>query len=149
MDGKVWVSRILDRPWCRLLGLFWLSSGLLKLTSLGHFQMVIVEYEIVPLSGVILLARSVVICELLLGGLLLLQLWMRPALIASIFVLVIFSASLLVGLWRGNSLADCGCLGAWVSISSEWAMVRNILLLGVSGWIWWRLPESSSRHVSP
>ena len=64
---------------------------------------------------------------------------MAPALLAlGVIALLAGFSALLVGGIVGGELETCGCFGAYLELSPEQALSRNLLLIPVAGLVWYR-----------
>jgi hypothetical protein len=53
-------------------------------------------------------------------------------------LLALFSVALLTAMLRGLSI-DCGCFGRiWQSTGTFWPLIRNLVLLGMTFFLWWQ-----------
>lgn len=120
--------------------LFALAGGL-KLLDPAAFAVEINRYQLIPWWGCALLALFLPWLEICVGIGLLTRSFSRGALAWITALLVVFSLALLSALLRGLSI-DCGCFGRiWQSTGTFWPLVRNVVLLGMTGLLWWQLPR--------
>ena len=118
--------------------LFALAGGL-KLLDPAAFAVEINRYQLIPWWGCALLALFLPWLEICVGIGLLTRSFSRGALAWITALLVVFSLALLSALLRGLSI-DCGCFGRiWQSTGTFWPLVRNVVLLGMTGLLWWQL----------
>ena len=119
-----------------LVALF-LLSGIGKLID-GSDALYMVEllatefYWLIEYGNLIVLVTSVV--ELALAGLLLWGTSLKPTLLASAALLLFFSSILFYFYLQGQSIANCGCFGAFgFGGGLEPTLIRNVLLLALVG----------------
>lgn len=118
------------------LGGLFLISAVFKMMSTDYLTGLI--FSLVPVqwigwlsSDLIITALIVVIiAELLLGTLLWRGIYLANALTTAIIFLMLMSLLNSYQLWAG--IADCGCLGGWIPIPPEAAIVKTAVLLGVT-----------------
>lgn len=120
-----------------LLGALFLLSGIGKLID-GSDAIYLVEllatkfYWLIEYGNIIVLVTSVV--EL---GLSVLLFWgkkLTPTLLASGTLLITFSSILFYFFLQGQSIASCGCFGAFgFGGGLESTLIRNVLLLALVG----------------
>lgn len=118
------------------LGGFFLISAVFKMLSTDYLTGLI--FSLVPVqwigwlsSDLIITALIVVIiAELLLGTLLWRGIYLTNALTTAIIFLMLMSLLNSYQLWAG--IADCGCLGRWISIPPEVAIAKTLVLLGIT-----------------
>jgi hypothetical protein len=127
-----------DRWLARALGLLFLLAAAFKLRDLGAFEETIARFGIVLDAAVGTTARGLVVAELAVGlGLLLGR---HAALQGALALTLLFLAVLGYGRWLGLDV-DCGCFGPGEQVSLEEALHRDLVLLLVSGYLYWRRPE--------
>ncbi len=111
-----------------LLGLFFVVSAVAKWVDLDRFEVYVFSLQLFSLHASFLLARLLIVCELLVGiGLLsnLCNRWVNGC-----TVLLLTGFSLLLGyvilIGRTDS---CQCMGAWLDISPTLSLLKNAVLL--------------------
>jgi putative oxidoreductase len=120
-----------------LAGLFVLAGGL-KLVDPAAFAAEINRYQLIPWWGCALLALLLPWLEICVGIGLLTRSFSQGALVWITALLVVFSLALLSAMLRGLSI-DCGCFGrVWQSTGTFWPLVRNVVLVGMTVFLWWQ-----------
>lgn len=111
------------------VGSVFLVAGLAKLASIHTFEVSVGYYEFVPTAFVSMVARAVIIIELLIGILLVIGSWRRFAGIASMMLLLGFLAVACIDLASGRDVA-CGCFGGikWLERSTVLRVILNAFL---------------------
>jgi hypothetical protein len=121
-----------------LLALLFASAGGLKLLDPAEFAAEINRYQLVPWWSCALLALLLPWMEICAGTGLLTRSFSRGALAWVTALLIIFSLALVSAMVRGLSI-DCGCFGrVWQATGTFWPLVRNIVLLGFTLFLWWQ-----------
>lgn len=92
------------------LALVWLYSGLTKLVNPLESRQAIQGYELVPSDLIPALAVALPAFEVILGLLLLLGIFLRPAAAASGLLLTVFIIGI-ISAWARGLQIDCGCFG--------------------------------------
>lgn len=116
-----------------LLSYLFIVAAWQKISSIDHFQQVLIDYQIAPESWSPLLARGLPMLELCAGLALLIPPARDPALVLLTALLATYSAAIALNLLRGRSDIDCGCSGPWQQQAlSAWLIVRNTVLLSVA-----------------
>jgi uncharacterized membrane protein YphA (DoxX/SURF4 family) len=101
--------------------------------SWALFAMAVDSYQVLPLWGVRLVARTLPWVELLIGVLLIVGRWMRVATVACSLLLVVFFGLMVRAHLKGMEI-NCGCFGpgeaiSWRTLLRDGAMVAGSLLL--------------------
>ncbi|HEY7724431.1 MAG TPA: MauE/DoxX family redox-associated membrane protein [Anaeromyxobacteraceae bacterium] len=104
-------------------GLF-LYAAATKLPDMAGFAVDVANYRLLPPALVPFAAVAVVGLELLVGALLLLDVWVRPAALLATALLGLFTGGLTQALLRGIDL-DCGCFGAGTR-ATWWTVLRDV-----------------------
>lgn len=119
------------------LGLVFLTSGLIKAADPALFASQIAGYRLVPESSALPLAYLLIIGEGLLGTALVLHLWLRTALIASVLLLAVFIAGTA---WAGaqGHIDSCGCFGRLASRTPREVVLEDLVFVGLALVAWWR-----------
>ena len=119
-----------------LIAALFLFAAISKLFDPSSFAQQIANYQLTPWTGTAALAVFLPALELCVGICLLFGRWESGALVWLAVLLVIFSGALLSAIVRGLSI-DCGCFGRSVeNTGTLWPLLRNLLLLGVTGFLW-------------
>ena len=111
-----------------LTALLFLFSAYTKLISLTSFEITLYAYGI-PLKFTELIARLLLICEITIGILLLVGLFNQNiiSLYFAFIVLSLFDVLLIRDLFSFGGDKDCGCFGDIIAMSSQAALIKNIL----------------------
>ena len=101
--------------------------------SWALFAMAVDSYQVLPLWGVRLVARTLPWVELLIGVLLIVGRWMRVATVACSLLLLVFFGLMVRAHLKGMEI-NCGCFGpgeaiSWRTLLRDGAMVAGSLLL--------------------
>jgi uncharacterized membrane protein YphA (DoxX/SURF4 family) len=135
---------IADRPIARrarlvlrfLIAALFLFAAVSKLFDPSSFAQQIANYQLTPWPATAALAVFLPALELCVGICLLVGRWESGALIWLAALLTLFSAALFSAIARGLSI-DCGCFGRSVeNTGTLWPLIRNLVLLGVTGFLW-------------
>jgi len=130
------------------LALVFLYAGVSKLRDVTVFAGHVAAYQILPYAMNYLVAVTLPYIEVLAGLLLLFNVRVRPALVATGGMTVVFMLALGSVLLRGLEI-DCGCFnpGEGESVSAQLALLRDIGLMLLVGVVWWlrsRTAQSSA-----
>lgn len=117
------ISRILSI----IMGIVFLSSGLIKVLDVSAFQSLIVQYGL-PFFQY--MAPLIILLEILLGMALILGLFQRTTAIVSICVLLVFTGTYTYGYFV-NSVEDCGCFGSLIKSTPAMTYIRNVTLIAM------------------
>jgi len=103
--------------------------------SWALFAMAVDSYQVLPLWGVRLVARTLPWVELLIGVLLIVGRWMRVATVACSLLLLVFFGLMVRAHLKGMEI-NCGCFGpgeaiSWRTLLRDGAMVAGSLVLTV------------------
>jgi uncharacterized membrane protein YphA (DoxX/SURF4 family) len=116
------------------LGAIFVYSAWSKLKdSWALFAMAVDSYQVLPLWGVQLVARTLPWVELLIGVLLIVGRWMRVATVACSLLLLVFFGLMVRAHVKGMEI-NCGCFGpgeaiSWRTLLRDGAMVAGSLVL--------------------
>lgn len=135
-----------------LVGGVFLIAGFAKLKApADRFISAVLGYQLLPKPIAIVLARTLPWIEVVAGGLLIVGLWSRFAVVLSTALFLTFSFAMAISLLRGRDQA-CGCFQALTPV--QWRLVyRNLGLMGLllpvyamNGGAWaadpWLAPQS-------
>jgi uncharacterized membrane protein YphA (DoxX/SURF4 family)/glutaredoxin len=127
-----------------LLGIVYLVSGIAKAADINAFVDNITQYGSPSLRMV---APIIVGIEIIIGFALIV--WQKPKAIAQIsFWLLIFFTTIFTYGYFVNGISDCGCFGDVIKMSPMVSFTRNILMISVSGLIWYYLTLNPASHTS-
>ena len=121
-----------------VLALVFVYAGAVKMQDVVAFAGHVAAYQILPYALNYLVAATLPYIEFLAGVLLLLNLRVRPALVAVGAMTVCFMAALVSVLVRGLEI-DCGCFdpGGGQDVTAGVALVRDIGLMALLVLTWW------------
>lgn len=135
MKRVAWLSYHL----CRLfMALVFVYAGAVKIQDIIAFAGHVAAYQILPYAMNYLVAATLPYVEFLAGVLLLLNVRVRPALVAVGGMTLVFMAALFAVLVRGLDI-DCGCFdpAGGQDVSAGVALLRDLGLLGLVALTWW------------
>lgn len=125
-----------------LLGIFFIVSAVAKLIDIDRFEVYIFSYNILSLNTSFLVARVVIVCELLVGIGLVANLFKRWVDTCAMLMLVGFTLFLGYACLIGRE-DSCQCMGALVDIDPTRSILKNALLIllllfamGARPWQW-------------
>lgn len=124
------VLRILEWIGRLALGALFVYAGYTKLRNPFLFEMAVDSYQLLPPSGVILVARSLPWLELVLGGLLVSGWKLRYTATFTALLLGGFLGAMGITYARGVE-ANCGCFGIGEAVSPL-TLVRDSLLFAMA-----------------
>jgi hypothetical protein len=121
--------------WVRLVfGVIFVAASIDKILQPAAFARMIYNYQILP--GAIINVTAIVLpwVELVLGGLLILELWVPGAVFLANLLLLAFFGSLLFNLSRGLDI-HCGCFSTNTQGNplTVWYLVRDAVFLLLGG----------------
>ena len=126
-------SRLLVRV---ALGILFVFAGVTKAYDPGAFAIEIQRYNLIPWTPGALASVYLPWLEILVGALLVLKKFERGALLLITCLLLVFTFALASATFRGLGI-DCGCFGkAFMATGTIFPLVRNILLLACTGFLW-------------
>lgn len=134
-----------------LLAAVFLLSAFSKLPEAGLFEIAIVEQGLAATrSQAAYPARLVIAVELFLGVALLFPYYLKRAILPlAIAMLVAFTTLQVYQLTLGEQTPDCGCFGTLLPMSSAQSLVKNILLLAISLWLFKMTSAERRRPAVP
>lgn len=116
---------------CSLLGAIFIFSGYAKLYPIEPFEYTFVDLGFINWQTAPFIARILIGLELLIGFLLLFNIFLRPiAYKLSIGCLLIFSIYLIFLITINGNKGDCGCFGSYFHFTPLQSFFKNILLFG-------------------
>ncbi len=111
------------------LGLFLSFSGLAKIMDLADFGRAVNSFGLIPSTWVVLVTIAIPYLELILGLMLLLNLFTRPAYVTALTMLIVFTALSTYKYFSGD-ISDCGCFGKLLQRKTdEKLLIENALLM--------------------
>lgn len=126
-----------------LLGAVFIFSAISKLLGVGLFEIAIVDQGLAATrEQAAYPARLVIAFELFLGAALFFPFYLkRIVLPLAIVTLAVFTLLQGYQMTFGEQTKDCGCFGALLPMSSAESLAKNVVLLGVSLWLFKRTRE--------
>lgn len=125
-----------------LLGGFFIFSAISKLIGIDEFEVYIFSYNVLPLNWSFLLARLVIVAEMLVGIGLMANVMKRWVDIGATLMLVGFTLFLCYAALIGRT-DSCHCMGSFLEIDPTQSIVKNDILLlvlvfamGAKSWQW-------------
>jgi putative oxidoreductase len=119
-----------------VLGTLFVFAGAAKVYDPGEFAIEIQRYQLLPWIPGVLAALYIPWLEMFAGALLLLKRLERGAILLIGCLLLVFTLALVSAMFRGLNI-DCGCFGkAFTATGTILPLVRNILLLALTGFLW-------------
>lgn len=122
-------------PWLKtilriLIGAFFITTAILKLLSLDHFELYIFSFGFFNFIWSTILARLVIAAEMILGFFLIFKILYKPTWWANLLMLVSFTLLLVyVALFRDDT--NCHCLGDLIELNPGWSIVKNLITIGL------------------
>ena len=110
------------------LGVLFIVSAVAKLIGIDRFELYIFSYSLLPLPWAMVLARLVIIAELLVGIGLLANIFKRLVDASALIMLVGFTLFLCYAALAGRT-DSCQCMGALIDFNPVQSIVKNALLL--------------------
>jgi uncharacterized membrane protein YphA (DoxX/SURF4 family) len=130
-----------------LLGGVFIFSAISKLLGVGLFEIAIVDQGLAATrEQAAYPARLVIAFELFLGAALFFPFYLKRV-ILPLAILTLVAFTLLQGyqLTFGDETQDCGCFGEMVKLSSTESLSKNVVLLGLSLWLF-KITREEKRH---
>lgn len=128
MEKKI--SRIVKLIIRLLIGAFFISTAVLKLLSLDHFEIYIYSFKLFGYAFSTFVARCVIAAELLLGSLLIARILYKPAWWCTMAMMLGFTGLLVyTALFRND--ANCHCMGDFVQLNPAWSIVKNVVTIAL------------------
>ena len=111
-----------------LLGLFFLVSAIAKWVDIDRFEVHVFSYNLLSLSASFLVARLLIVAEILVGVGLVANIWHRFVNICAVLMLVGFSLFLGISALAGRT-DDCQCMGSLIEMDPLQSLLKNAVLL--------------------
>ena len=122
--------RVLKTVLRLLLGAFLITTGILKLLSIDSFELYIYSFHLFNYLLCTIVARLVIMAELLLGAFLILKILYKPVWWTTMAMLVGFTFLLIyVALFRQDT--NCHCMGDLVELNPTWSILKNIITMAL------------------
>jgi uncharacterized membrane protein YphA (DoxX/SURF4 family) len=131
------------------IALAFLAAGAAKIADPAAFAVSIARLRMLPMAAVGSVAILLPWIEVVSAVALLVPKFRRPALQLVLGMLAVFTAVLGIGLLRGAT--SCGCFGSSDGFFSrtDVGLLRNLILLGMGGFLLRRESTSRSSPASP
>jgi uncharacterized membrane protein YphA (DoxX/SURF4 family) len=132
------------------LALVFVYAGAVKMQDVVTFAGHVAAYQILPYALNYLVAATLPYIEFLAGLMLLLNVRVRPALVAVCGMTLVFMAALVSVLARGLEI-DCGCFdpGGGQDVTAAAALLRDIGLVALMMLVWWLRSRITVRDAEP
>jgi len=112
-----------------ILGLFLSFSGLAKIMDLAAFGKAVNSFGLLPSTLVVLVTIAIPYLELILGLMLLLNFYAKPAYVTALTMLIVFTTLSAYKYFSGD-ISDCGCFGKLLQRKTdEKLLIENAILL--------------------
>ena len=118
-------------PLAWLLAALHAATGIGKLLDLPGFAAVLGEYRLLPAALLWPAAMGMTALELGIALGLMLRRWRRRAALAAAALAAVNGAVLVLTLWRGLALVNCGCFGVFLARPLRWTSPLEDLALVV------------------
>ena len=130
------------------LALVFVYAGAVKMQDVIAFAGHVAAYQILPYAMNYLVAATLPYVEFLAGMMLLLNVRVRPALLAVGGMTLIFMVALVSVLLRGLEI-DCGCFdpGGGQDVTAGAALLRDIGLMALVFLVWWLRSRLAAKDV--
>ena len=113
-----------------LLGGFFISTAILKLLSLDNFEIYIYSFHIFNYILCTVVARLVIMAELLLGFLLIAKIFYKQAWWATMAMMMGFTLLLVyTAIFRND--ANCHCMGDLVQVKPSLSIIKNVVTIAL------------------
>ena len=138
-----------------LLALLFLVSAVAKVYPTPNFAMTTFEIkQLLPMgfseTGAAYFSRILIGCELALGFLLLQKHFFKQLVLpVSFLLLLIFSVHLTYEIIATGNKGNCGCFGSLLPMTPLQAVIKNVIAMGLIGWLYRRTKKSDDRTNFP
>ncbi len=111
-----------------LIGLFFITTAVMKLLSLDSFEIYIYSFNLFSFNWCAILARFVIVGELLLGTFLIAKILYKPTWWLTMLMLVGFTLFLIyVAIFREDT--NCHCMGDIVKLNPVYSIIKNVITM--------------------
>ena len=111
-----------------LLGVFFISTAVLKLLSIDSFEVYIYSFGIVNYITVTFLSRLLIFIELLIGISLIFKIYFRQIWWLTMLIMVSFTLFLIyAAIFRNDS--NCHCFGSLIELDPSQSIIKNIITI--------------------
>ena len=126
------------------LGIVFVFSAYTKFVGPGFFEITLIDQGLLSSRGQAQhAARFLIGFEFALGLLMLLPYYTKQLMAIANLMLIGFTIHLGY-LWAIGDNENCGCFGEMISMSPAESIVKNILMLAVSVWLWIKSPSKAT-----
>ncbi|GJM27337.1 MAG: hypothetical protein DHS20C16_37520 [Phycisphaerae bacterium] len=145
------IARILEL----LVGVTFLVAAATKTYDMYGFKVQVRGYGVFPQNPdtELALAWTLTIIEAMFGAALIAGLHIRGMVLAATAALLVGFTALIAYGWAFHGLADCGCFGTTIQMPPGMSIVKNLILLAMTGYAWLKLhnadPETDRKLRSP
>ncbi|MCO4806999.1 MAG: DoxX family protein [Flavobacteriales bacterium] len=122
-----------------LFGLVFIVSACLKLAPIEAFEMVLIKQVGISWSLAPLMARSLILFELVLGTSIAFGFWTRAMVMAAQAMTAGFTVYLTLLIVQGSGDDNCGCFGELIPMDAPTSIVKNIIILIWGQMLLWKL----------
>jgi putative oxidoreductase len=124
-----------------ILAAVFIYAGVVKIQNVVAFAGQVAAYQILPYAMNYLVAATLPYVEFLAGILLLLNVRVRPTLLALTGLTLVFMVALVSVKLRGLDI-DCGCFdpGSGQNVTAGVALLRDVFLMVLVALTWWLRP---------
>ena len=118
-----------------LIGLFFIISGISKLSSMEGFELYIYSFGLASFDLCSYFARLLIAAETAIGLCLVFRTFYREARWLTLLSLLGFSVFLVWRMALGDS-ESCHCMGELVDMNPLQSLVKNLVLIGIVAFLW-------------
>lgn len=125
-------------------------SAISKIVSPGYFEITLVDQGLLPTRDFASYAtRIFIIIELALGLLILQSNYLKNLILPSVALLIlVFSTYLIILIFQGDD-QNCGCFSSLIFMNPIEALIKNLILLVISYYLFKKVENSSNRRNIP
>lgn len=147
-------EKILQHPaWYFIPGILFLVSGISKLFPIHSFELLMVNQGLSTWELVPWMSRLIILAELILGaGFFIGGYYRKFYLPVSFLMLTGFNIHLVYSIVTATGGSNCGCFGELIPMTPLEALIKNILLMALLVYLWFRKQEKSRPlhfHIIP
>jgi len=135
------IARIMEL----LVGVIFLVAAAAKTYDMYGFAVQVREYGIFPGNPDTQMAMAWVmtIVEAVIGAALIAGLHLRGMVLVGTGALLVGFTALIAYGWAFNNLEDCGCFGTSIQMGPGPSIIKNLILLAMTGYAWSKLHNAS------
>lgn len=132
-------KKLLNRLWYFIPGALFLLSGIAKLFPVYSFELLLVNQGLSTWELVPWMSRLIILAELILGaGFFLGGNYRKFYLPSAFLMLAVFNIHLIYSIATGTGGSNCGCFGELIPMTPFQALLKNLLLMALLGYLWFR-----------